>query len=160
MNKVYLLLNEPFNESEVICFIFSRLLFIIHLCQRKATKLNVTLEAFNRRKTAFCLLIYFKWWWTQIFLFPLTERWEIRSHEVASFWHDGLQTHTRQTWGQLVPLVMQHRGKLLEVALRRTEQLILSLKALSHCFLLKAGAGGTNEGEIHTGHDLKWQGVA
>lgn len=70
----------------------------------------------------------------------LTDRRDVRGHEIASLGHDGLQTHALQTRGQLLPLVMQHRGQLLEVTLRSPKQLVLSLKSLRYCLLFKRQA--------------------
>lgn len=69
----------------------------------------------------------------------LTDRGDVCNHKIASLWHDRLQTHTLQTRSQLLPLEMQHRGKLLEVALWSPKQLVFSLKSLSHRLLLKTG---------------------
>lgn len=141
-NYIYLLFNEPFYKSEVISLVFCGRLFIVHLCSN-STRFKLNRQQCWRRHECSHRQI-------QNFLLPLTERREICSHEISSLWHDGLQTDTGQTRGQLVPLVTQRCRKLLKVALRRTKRLMFSLKALSNCFLVKAG----NKKEKYKGHGL------
>ena len=83
----------------------------------------------------------------------LTDRGDVCDHKIASLRHDGLQTNTLQTRGQFLPLVVQQSRQLLEVALWRPKHLVLSLKPLSYCLLLKEG---TDEKEDETRHIRKW----
>ncbi len=86
------------------------------------------------------MLLYFK-----RFFSSLTNGGDVGDHEVASLWHDGLQAHTLQTRGQLLPLVVQHRRQLLEVALWSPKKLVFSLKPLSYCLLSKAAMDEKNK---------------
>lgn len=87
------------------------------------------------------------------FVLWLTDGGNVCDHEVASLWHDGLQTHTLQAGGQLLPLVVQQGGQLLEVALWTPKHLVLSLKALSHCLLLNTRGEGCTQ-SLYTQHPL------
>ena len=69
----------------------------------------------------------------------LTDRGDVCDHKVSSLWYDGLQTYALQTGGQLPPLVLQSCRQLLQVALWSPQQLVLSLKSLSHCLLEQEG---------------------
>lgn len=74
----------------------------------------------------------------------LTNRGDVCNHKIASLWHNRLQTHTLQTRGQLLPLDVQHRGQLLEVAFWTPKQLVFSLECTSNRLLLMTGDQNQN----------------
>lgn len=102
-------------------FIFGALVIEVHLCLKKSgfSQINKDMNGANSGDRP-----------------SLTHGGNICDHEIASLWHDGLQTDALQTRGQLLPLVVQHGRKLLEVALWSTTQLVLCLKSMSYGLLL------------------------
>lgn len=66
---------------------------------------------------------------------PLTQRWNIHKHEVASLWYDRSHSHVPQDGSQTVPLAFQFLWQWGEVALRLTHKIQVLEHTLGHSFL-------------------------